>query len=511
MMAIVEVFVTAWSSEPFAGGAYSTLGVGATPGDRLALAQVMEQRVTFAGEHLSVEHPATMHGAYNSGVAAGERLIEAQPEAKTAIVIGAGLSGLAAAQTLRAAGLRVTVLEATQHLGGRARTDRIWDNRAIHPGAAWIHGPLGNPVAALAQSVHIAFPPEPTNTRHVAVAIEPAANGPHRFGFATALDAEATQEVLQTTASVHSALTNAAETHRNSGTPDETIRPTLRRLLDGIADPSIRAAAGTQLMQHFESLLAGSIDDISLHHGDEPYAYPGGDHYITTPLEPLMLELAYGLNVVFESPASAVSIASSSVHISTNHLSTKHLSTEHTTTVHSRTTPGTTTPKTTQQPATFGNEPAGHIATSTGQAVGQTVVADVAVVAVPLIPLQRGAIAFTPDLPEAMHNSLHKIRMGSKTKVFVRFTEKWWGDTHTIWVYPSPSTSPQLDPVASPLWPEWVDATDLAGVPTLFGFVSGLEGKRIADLALTPEGMAQIRTEVENLFAAIQPALVASK
>jgi polyamine oxidase len=453
-MGIVDIFVTTWSSEPCIGGAYSTLGVGATPSDRSALSEVLGQRMTFAGEHLSVEYPATMHGAYNSGVAAGQRLIKAQPTAKTAIVIGAGLSGLAAAQTLRSAGLHVTVLEATKHLGGRARTQRIWDNRAIHPGAAWIHGPIGNPVADLARSVHIAFPPEPTTTQHVKVSVDDVSDGQHRFPRAVALDQRQASEVLATTAVVHEALTVAAQAHRDSGNPDETIRPTLQKLLNEIENSSLRAAVSTQLMQHFESLLAGSIDDISLRHGDEPYAYPGGDHYITTPLEPIMQSLAEGLNVVLNSPVHTVTIVTSSVQV----------------------------------------------------ASVQNYSADVVVVAIPLIPLQRDSITFAPALPQAMSNSLHKLRMGSKTKVFVRFSEKWWGDTHTIWIYPSQAHSSET--TNSPLWPEWVDATDVAGVPTLFGFVSGLEGKRIADLAATPEGFAQVRAEVESLFAAITPALL---
>lgn len=40
------------------------------------------------------------------------------------IVVGAGLAGLTCASTLRAAGVGVTVFEASEHLGGRVRTVR---------------------------------------------------------------------------------------------------------------------------------------------------------------------------------------------------------------------------------------------------------------------------------------------------------------------------------------------------------------------------------------------------
>ena len=65
------------------------------------------------------------------------------------IVVGAGISGLAAARHLHDRGLAVTVLEAQDRLGGRLRTDRSL-GIAFDEGASWIHGVKGNPLVPLA-------------------------------------------------------------------------------------------------------------------------------------------------------------------------------------------------------------------------------------------------------------------------------------------------------------------------------------------------------------------------
>lgn len=68
---------------------------------------------------------------------------------KTIIVIGAGISGLAAAKQLKAEGFNVIVLEAQDKVGGRLRTDRSL-GVAFDEGASWIHGINGNPITPLA-------------------------------------------------------------------------------------------------------------------------------------------------------------------------------------------------------------------------------------------------------------------------------------------------------------------------------------------------------------------------
>ncbi|MBX7241184.1 MAG: FAD-dependent oxidoreductase [Bacteroidia bacterium] len=72
------------------------------------------------------------------------------PKDKTVIVIGAGISGLAAAKKLKEKGFNIIILEAQDKVGGRLRTNRSL-GVAFDEGASWIHGVNGNPITSLAQ------------------------------------------------------------------------------------------------------------------------------------------------------------------------------------------------------------------------------------------------------------------------------------------------------------------------------------------------------------------------
>src|SRR5256885_8373892 len=62
------------------------------------------------------------------------------PPSAEVIVVGAGAAGLAAAAELGRAGLRVTVLEARDRIGGRIYTVADCSGMAIELGAEFIHG-----------------------------------------------------------------------------------------------------------------------------------------------------------------------------------------------------------------------------------------------------------------------------------------------------------------------------------------------------------------------------------
>ena len=77
-----------------------------------------------------------------------------RPKRVDAVVVGAGLAGLAAARDLTAAGLRVRVLEARDRVGGRVLNHSVGDGEVVEVGGQWI-GPTQDRLAALASDLGV--------------------------------------------------------------------------------------------------------------------------------------------------------------------------------------------------------------------------------------------------------------------------------------------------------------------------------------------------------------------
>ena len=71
----LETIVTRWSSDKFTRGSYSYVAAEALPGDYDLMAQPIGN-LHFAGEATCGTHPATVHGAYLSGLRAASEIIE---------------------------------------------------------------------------------------------------------------------------------------------------------------------------------------------------------------------------------------------------------------------------------------------------------------------------------------------------------------------------------------------------------------------------------------------------
>ena len=69
-----DVLVTRWRSDPWSYGSYSYVPAGSSFGHHAELSRPVENRVLFAGEATHPDYPATVHGAFLSGVRAARRI-----------------------------------------------------------------------------------------------------------------------------------------------------------------------------------------------------------------------------------------------------------------------------------------------------------------------------------------------------------------------------------------------------------------------------------------------------
>ncbi len=67
--------ITRWGKDPLAFGAYSHIPPFASCGDHEALFEPVDDVLFFAGEATSREYPATVHGAYLSGLNAANEIM----------------------------------------------------------------------------------------------------------------------------------------------------------------------------------------------------------------------------------------------------------------------------------------------------------------------------------------------------------------------------------------------------------------------------------------------------
>lgn len=82
-----------------------------------------------------------------------------QDEIYDVIIVGAGISGLSAAATLKKNGVeKILVLEATDRIGGRVWTIDPWGSK-LEMGASWIHGIENSPTFELVKEMNLTIQP----------------------------------------------------------------------------------------------------------------------------------------------------------------------------------------------------------------------------------------------------------------------------------------------------------------------------------------------------------------
>ena len=211
------------------------------------------------------------------------------------VVVGAGMSGLAAARRLADAGMDVTVLEARDRIGGRT-----WTNTSlgvpIDLGGAWIHGPEGNPLTELADQAD-------------AKRIETDFDRPVVYQDGRELSSEVVQDTLKRWQDITKALAPLSE----EAGEDESVATGLAEVAD-MNDPLIQWAVASEIVGEY----ATDPDELSLKYYLGEGEFGGGDFILPGGYQQLTQHLAKGLTIKLSTEVTKITHSDSAVRIETS-------------------------------------------------------------------------------------------------------------------------------------------------------------------------------------------------
>ena len=278
------------------------------------------------------------------------------------LVIGAGAAGLAAAGRLAAAGVRVTVLEARDRVGGRIHTTTTWPDLPIDLGASWIHGHLGNPLTPLAEAAGAPTVATSYDSARSYVAAALRANG------LTDPDTARWERLTE------QALVAAAEREADVSVATALAgMPWYPRL-----SSNERADLDFYLASTYDTEWGVDSSDLSAWTSDEGREFAGEDRLFPQGFGAVAAHLATGLDIRLSSPVGRIHATGATAD--------------------------------------------GVLVT--GDGIQER--ADAVIVTVPLGVLKSGALSIEPGLSARAQRAVQRLGVGVLSKTFLRFEKLFW-------------------------------------------------------------------------------------